>query len=768
MSIDLDLQEAMSDSAFELSSETASLSSYPSAQDLTPASQDKAIKRGRHASLTARLFAGLSGSILSSPPTTTASPNPPLSPNHSKTDTRHNRSDSIDSVLSAALVSPSHSSEGARKSNASQAGFSDWAGSVLPWRTQKQSKGLDVIGGSEITVTETDAETTEPDTPLAHDSKTKWASEETERLSPDDTGSSSGSTTQGTSVASSSKRTNGTAPTVPSLFSNDLAASPPTTSALLPVVPVSSSKPSANVITTLISKRQIDNPVISVPTPPIAAMSNPASLTSTPMVATFSSRSSSASGISELVVSVQSRSFPKKEETGPAHFRAVSLAADKWISGDKEQQILVASKRRSVNVTSWAISLVNNLASRQSASAFTSRVHATSASNGSSNVSAVFATAKSDSQLSPNLPTAKESLDRALRLEISGTTARRASQEPMSASRSRLERSRIVEPAVTLPTLGLTRQNSVFQAALSQPVGSMPAIIKSQIASAGPSPSAGPTSVELDTILPGEARPPTFGAPEDLEGMEDLVDRYGFMHEKNGMKVLRELRQRQQDRVEQNKENASPDPNETTISVLPVDDSTQSVKRLLAQLAEMNQSQEKVQQAAWDAYLKRRRAKLATSADPATVARTKDRPQVKNTSTLANQSGGPLADHDALYVEESAWSENLIGVAQMGTGGKAEKDAWRDFKLLVRSGIPISYRPAVWAELSGATEVREPGYYAELLQLHEEGAPNLCLKQISMFSRFTDVPETDKSQMRMLVGRLAVTVSGSFKSTDED
>jgi hypothetical protein len=120
----------------------------------------------------------------------------------------------------------------------------------------------------------------------------------------------------------------------------------------------------------------------------------------------------------------------------------------------------------------------------------------------------------------------------------------------------------------------------------------------------------------------------------------------------------------------------------------------QSVKRLLAQLSDIDVSIEKAQLEAWDAFLKRRRTKL-----------------------------GLASDDD--------WSDNLIGVARMGTSGKAGRDDWKAFKKLVRGGVPPSHRPKVWAECSGATEIREPGVYGDLLSQHE-GMQSLCLGQIDL------------------------------------
>jgi hypothetical protein len=144
-------------------------------------------------------------------------------------------------------------------------------------------------------------------------------------------------------------------------------------------------------------------------------------------------------------------------------------------------------------------------------------------------------------------------------------------------------------------------------------------------------------------------------------------------------------------------------------------------------LDEMNAGQEKAQVARWDEFLKKRRTRGTQPVYESSPAR-----KERNNSAIA-QGGAALATTEATAGEEDLWTDNIIGIARMGVSGKAGKEAWRDFKKLVRTGIPISYRGAVWSELSGATEAKEPGYFEELLQRHE-GGDSLCLKQISACS----------------------------------
>ncbi|KAG0635035.1 rab-GTPase-TBC domain-containing protein [Tuber brumale] len=58
----------------------------------------------------------------------------------------------------------------------------------------------------------------------------------------------------------------------------------------------------------------------------------------------------------------------------------------------------------------------------------------------------------------------------------------------------------------------------------------------------------------------------------------------------------------------------------------------------------------------------------------------------------------------------------LIGIATLGNEGRGGKQRWKEFKGLVLGGIPVAYRWKVWTECSGATAMRVPGYYEDILE----------------------------------------------------
>jgi len=56
-----------------------------------------------------------------------------------------------------------------------------------------------------------------------------------------------------------------------------------------------------------------------------------------------------------------------------------------------------------------------------------------------------------------------------------------------------------------------------------------------------------------------------------------------------------------------------------------------------------------------------------------------------------------------------------MGIGGLGNKGKAGHDLWKEFRTLVLRGIPLANRPKIWAECSGASELRSPDYYSELV-----------------------------------------------------
>ena len=118
-----------------------------------------------------------------------------------------------------------------------------------------------------------------------------------------------------------------------------------------------------------------------------------------------------------------------------------------------------------------------------------------------------------------------------------------------------------------------------------------------------------------------------------------------------------------------------------------------SSKLLLDHLNDLHDSLQAERLTKWNDFLRRVRAERASSADP---------------------SSRNVPEADILEGE-------LIGIATLGRSSK-QKAKYTHFKTLVLMGIPVTLRPKVWAECSGATARRVPGYYEDLIIRSDDDA----------------------------------------------
>jgi small G protein signaling modulator 3 len=120
------------------------------------------------------------------------------------------------------------------------------------------------------------------------------------------------------------------------------------------------------------------------------------------------------------------------------------------------------------------------------------------------------------------------------------------------------------------------------------------------------------------------------------------------------------------------------------------------VKLLLEQLTELHDSLQSEKEVKWNAFLARVRAERAANAPTASE-------RVLNNAPEAVLLNG-----------------ELIGIASLGRSPKT-KNKYLQFKTLVLAGIPVSLRPKIWAECSGASSLRIPSYYDDLVARSHEG-----------------------------------------------
>jgi hypothetical protein len=120
------------------------------------------------------------------------------------------------------------------------------------------------------------------------------------------------------------------------------------------------------------------------------------------------------------------------------------------------------------------------------------------------------------------------------------------------------------------------------------------------------------------------------------------------------------------------------------------------VKSLLDQMSELHDNIQKERTQIWNEFHKKARAQQKREGDAAADSGSKAMPE-----TL-------LTDGE------------IIGIASLGNKGKVGRAKWQEFRRLVFGGIPVGYRAKIWAECSGASTLRIPGYYEDLVNNGED------------------------------------------------
>ncbi|KAI9770600.1 MAG: hypothetical protein M1840_003192 [Geoglossum simile] len=141
-------------------------------------------------------------------------------------------------------------------------------------------------------------------------------------------------------------------------------------------------------------------------------------------------------------------------------------------------------------------------------------------------------------------------------------------------------------------------------------------------------------------------------------------------------------------------------------------DQNEPVKLLLEQLTELHDSLQRDKTVRWNEFLRKVRAERRREREAAAAAAGEGRPGLTSMPEVS------LADGE------------MIGVAGLGNKGKVGRAKWKEFKQLVLGGIPVAHRAKVWAECSGASVLRVPGYYDDLVNNGVEDP--LVVAQIAM------------------------------------
>ncbi len=143
------------------------------------------------------------------------------------------------------------------------------------------------------------------------------------------------------------------------------------------------------------------------------------------------------------------------------------------------------------------------------------------------------------------------------------------------------------------------------------------------------------------------------------------------------------------------------------------------VKLLLSQLTELHDTLQREKTIKWNEFLRK--------------VRTERKKEGETLATIDPRSNQVATPEVALTDGE------MIGVAGLGNKGKVGRAKWREFKQLVLSGIPVTYRAKIWAECSGASALRVPGYYDDLVANRSNDDPAIVSQiQMDIYRTLTD------------------------------
>ncbi|KAL4813430.1 hypothetical protein BDW67DRAFT_168235 [Aspergillus spinulosporus] len=124
------------------------------------------------------------------------------------------------------------------------------------------------------------------------------------------------------------------------------------------------------------------------------------------------------------------------------------------------------------------------------------------------------------------------------------------------------------------------------------------------------------------------------------------------------------------------------------------------VKLLLEQLTDLHDWLQRERTVRWNEFLRKVRAERRKEGEAAAAAAAASDRSVK----AVDMPEVSLADGE------------MVGISGLGNKGKVGRAKWREFRNLVLDGIPVALRSKIWSECSGASSMRVPGYYDDLVK----------------------------------------------------
>lgn len=133
-----------------------------------------------------------------------------------------------------------------------------------------------------------------------------------------------------------------------------------------------------------------------------------------------------------------------------------------------------------------------------------------------------------------------------------------------------------------------------------------------------------------------------------------------------------------------------------------VKEDEEPVRILLQQLGEVHDGLQRDKTVRWNDFLRKVRAERRRDGEAANAS-------------AAAAAEARFQKATAMMPESRVADGELIGVANWANKGKIGRAKWVEFSRLVLGGIPVLMRSKIWAECSGASNLRIPGYYDDLI-----------------------------------------------------
>jgi hypothetical protein len=160
----------------------------------------------------------------------------------------------------------------------------------------------------------------------------------------------------------------------------------------------------------------------------------------------------------------------------------------------------------------------------------------------------------------------------------------------------------------------------------------------------------------------------------------------------------------------------SPSGPSTPISPMPPQ--ADPVKALLEQLTDLHDSLQREKTVVWNDFLRKVRAERKREGEAASAGEGRPR---------------------GLTMPEAFLTDGeIIGIAGLGNKGKLGRAKWQEFRKLVLGGIPVAHRAKIWAECSGASALRVPGYYNDLVDNGDDNPAIVAQIQMDITRTLTD------------------------------